>query len=80
MHAEPRDCRSEFEYICVLFTANDAYIRNLSLIVARDCVASNSDEENSNALDQLSKVLKADIRPSTDLDLPQLLCQFSRST
>jgi nicotinamidase-related amidase len=66
--------------ICVLFTANDAYMRDLSLIVPRDCVASNSDEENSNALDQMSKVLKADIRPSTDLDLTQLLCQFSRST
>jgi nicotinamidase-related amidase len=66
--------------ICVLFTANDAYMRDLSLIVPRDCVASNSDEENSNALDQMSKVLKADTRPSTDLDLTQLLCRFSRST
>jgi nicotinamidase-related amidase len=66
--------------ICVLFTANDAYMRDLSLIVPRDCVASNSDEENSNALDQMSKVLKADTRPSTDLDLTQLLRRVSRST
>jgi nicotinamidase-related amidase len=66
--------------ICVLFTANDAYMRDLSLIVPRDCVASNSDEENCNALGQMAKVLKADIRPSTDLDLTQLLYRFSRST
>jgi nicotinamidase-related amidase len=66
--------------ICVLFTTNDAYMRDLSLIVPRDYVASNSDEEKSNALDQMSKVLKADIRPSADLNLPQLLCRFSRST
>jgi nicotinamidase-related amidase len=66
--------------ICALFTANDAYMRDLSLIVPRDCVASNSDEEISNALDQMPKVLKADIRPSTELDLSQLLGQFSRST
>jgi nicotinamidase-related amidase len=66
--------------ICVLFTANDAYMRDLSLIVPRDCVASNSGEDNSNALDQMSKVLKADIRPSTELDLTQLLSRFSRSS
>ncbi len=56
--------------ICVLFTANDAYMRDFSLFVPRDCVASNTDEENRHALDQMSKVLKADIRPSTELDFP----------
>jgi nicotinamidase-related amidase len=65
---------------CVLFTANDAYMRDLSLNVPRDCVASNSEEENCIALDQMSKVLKADIQRSSDLDLTQLLCRFSRST
>jgi nicotinamidase-related amidase len=59
--------------ICVLFTANDAYMRDLALIVPRDCVASNTEEENQNALDQMSKVLKADIRPSTELDLDDIL-------
>ena len=28
--------------ICVLFTANDAYMRNFKLIVPRDCIGSNS--------------------------------------
>ncbi len=53
--------------ICVLFTANDAYMRDLHLAVPSDCVASNTEEENRYALDQMRKVLKADTRPSTEL-------------
>lgn len=58
--------------ICVLFTANDAYMRDLHLSVPSDCVASNTEEENSYALDQMHKVLKADIRPSTELSFDAL--------
>ena len=58
--------------ICVLFTANDAYMRDFSLVVPCDCVASNTGEENRGALEQMRKVLKADIRPSTELDLDSL--------
>jgi nicotinamidase-related amidase len=32
--------------ICVLFTANDAYMRDYRLIVPSDCVASNTEEDN----------------------------------
>jgi nicotinamidase-related amidase len=53
--------------ICVLFTANDAYMRDLHLVVPADCVASNTEEENAYALEQMRKVLKADIRPSAEL-------------
>jgi len=53
--------------ICVLFTANDAYMRDFHLVVPCDCVASNTEEENRYALDQMRKVLKADTRPSTEL-------------
>ena len=53
--------------ICVLFTANDAYMRDLHLAVPSDCVASNTEEENRYALDQMRKVLKADTRPSPEL-------------
>src|SRR5438309_3240218 len=52
--------------ICVLFTANDAYMRDFFLVVPCDCVASTTEEENRNALEQMRKVLKADIRPSTE--------------
>jgi nicotinamidase-related amidase len=58
--------------ICVLFTANDAYMRDLHLAVPSDCVASNTEEENRYALDQMRKVLKADTRPSTELVLRSL--------
>ena len=54
--------------ICVLFTANDAYMRDYHLIVPRDCVASESDEVNRYALDQIAKVLKADTRVSTEIN------------
>ena len=56
--------------ICVLFTANDTYMRDLHLAVPCDCVASNTEEENRYALDQMRKVLKADTRPSTELSFP----------
>lgn len=55
--------------ICVLFTANEAYMRDFSLIVPSDCVASNSDDENEHALRQMARVLKADTRASAELDL-----------
>jgi nicotinamidase-related amidase len=57
---------------CVLFTANDAYMRDLHLAVPSDCVASNTEEDNRYALDQMRKVLKADTRPSTDLSFEAL--------
>jgi len=55
--------------ICVLFTANDAYMRDFRLIVPSDCVASNTEEDNETALRQMREILKADTRPSTDLKL-----------
>lgn len=55
--------------ICVLFTANDAYMRDYNLYVPSDCVASNDAEDNRHALRQIQTVLKADITPSTELDL-----------
>ena len=57
---------------CVLFSANDAYMRDLKLFIPSDCVASNSEEENRSALTLMQKVVKADIRPSTELDLEGL--------
>ena len=58
--------------ICVLFTANDAYLRDLRLAVPGDCVASNTEEENRAALEEMAKVLKADTRPSTELSFAEL--------
>lgn len=58
--------------ICVLFTANDAYLRDLRVIVPADCVASNTKAENDVALQVMQKILKADIRPSAELDFAKL--------
>ena len=58
--------------ICVLFTANDAYMRDFRLLVPRDCCASNSVADNKHALEQMKKVLRADISISTKLDMKAL--------
>lgn len=58
--------------ICVLFTANDAYMRDFYLVVPSDCCASNDPEDNRQALAQMQRFLKADITPSTELDLEAL--------
>src|SRR6267378_2267649 len=57
---------------CVLFTANDAYMRDFKLIVPADCSVSQTPQDNENALKQMEKVLKADIRPSRKLNLESL--------
>jgi nicotinamidase-related amidase len=58
--------------ICVLFTANDAYMRDFNLVIPRDCVASNTESENEHALKLMEQVLKADTTPSEELDLEEL--------
>ncbi len=58
--------------ICVLFTANDAYMRDFHLIIPRDCVASENEEENERALEQMAKVLKADVKPSAKINFKAL--------
>ena len=57
--------------ICVLFTASDAYMRDFNLLVPQDCIASETEADNQHALAYMAKVLKADTRPSTDIDFKQ---------
>ena len=57
---------------CVLFTANDAYMRDYKIFVPADCTVSSSEDENLHALKQMENVLKADIRVSEELDLKAL--------
>jgi len=49
---------------CVLFTANDAYMRDYELVVPSDCVISNTAKENKEALQLMKRYLKADTRRS----------------
>ena len=58
--------------ICVLYTANDAYMRDMNIVVPSDCTASNDPKDNEYALQQMQKFLKADITPSDKLDLEAL--------
>lgn len=53
--------------ICVLFTANDAYMRGLRIYAPSDCIASNTTEENDFALRQIETVLKGTVVPSDRL-------------
>src|SRR5688572_21503323 len=53
--------------ICVLFTANDAYMRGQKILAPADCIVSNSAHDNANALRQIETVLKGDITPSQQL-------------
>src|SRR6187200_3216757 len=54
---------------CVLFTANDAYMRDYDLSVPEDCCVSNTPRENEEALALMRKFLKADTRPSDEIEL-----------
>ena len=54
---------------CVLFTANDAYMRDFYLWVPSDCTVSNTKRENDEALKLMRKFLKADTRPASQIVL-----------
>lgn len=53
--------------ICVLYTANDAYMRDFDLIIPRDCIASETKAGNEIALKHMKRFLKADTRASSVL-------------
>jgi len=53
--------------ICVLFTANDAYMRDYKIFAPADCIVSNTAAENDHALRQIKTVLKGNVAPSTRL-------------
>ncbi len=59
--------------ICILFTANDAYMRDFKLIVPKDCVASILPQAKKSALEYIERILKADIRSSNNIDLQALV-------
>ena len=61
--------------ICVLFTANDAYMRDYELVVPGNCVASTDARDAEYALEQMRVVLKAQVDASDDLDLVGLVRQ-----
>ncbi|HEY8249165.1 MAG TPA: isochorismatase family cysteine hydrolase [Burkholderiales bacterium] len=57
---------------CVLFTAHDAYMRDYSLVVPRDCLASEDEADNRHALEHMAKACKADTAASSGIDFANL--------
>ncbi|AFY01927.1 Isochorismatase [Bdellovibrio bacteriovorus str. Tiberius] len=53
--------------ICVLFTANDAHMRDFKVWIPQDCVASNTKKENVGALTQMKTVLDVSISASHEV-------------
>jgi nicotinamidase-related amidase len=53
--------------ICVLFTANDAYMRELKVFAPADCIVSNTVADNDHALQQIQTVLKGNLARSTEI-------------
>src|SRR5688572_10451200 len=58
--------------LCVLFTAADAHMRDLHLVVPEDCSASTNPEDHERALTLMRGKLDADTTPSGQLDLESL--------
>jgi nicotinamidase-related amidase len=50
--------------ICIVATAQDAYVRKFKLWVPADCVAADTEEHEAQALALMKRTMKADIRPS----------------
>ena len=59
--------------MCVLFTASDAYLRDLDIIVPPDCCASATMEHHNQALQHMSRVLHVKTPSSLELNLDELV-------
>ena len=56
---------------CVLFTANDAYVREYRLWIPHDCVASATAAQKRLAARYFRSVLDADMQPSGKIRFPR---------
>ena len=61
--------------MCVLFTANDAYMRDLRVVVPSDGVASNEATDRDVALAVMRRVLKAETPIAADIDFGALVAK-----
>ena len=59
--------------ICVLFTAADAYMRDLHIVIPEDCSAAPSVEDHEHALEHMARVLDAKIMMSEDVNFEALM-------
>lgn len=61
---------------CVLFTANDAYVRDLELLIPRDCISARKPADTRLAIRYFRTVLGADLAPSKRLRLRAKRARF----
>jgi nicotinamidase-related amidase len=58
---------------CVLFTASDAYLRDLNIVLPPDCSAAVTSEYHERALEHMQRVFHVKAIPSTDIDFTELM-------
>ncbi|XXM70985.1 isochorismatase family cysteine hydrolase [Lysinibacillus sphaericus] len=54
--------------ICVLFTANDAHMREYGVSIPLDCMASETKEDNDSAVHIIEKTIDADLTRSSEME------------
>jgi nicotinamidase-related amidase len=58
--------------LCVLFTASDAHMRDLNIVIPSDCCAAQSADDHEKALSLLRKSLNAEVLASDEIDLAEI--------
>ena len=66
--------------ICVLFSANDAYMRDFEIVIPSDCVASEEAKSSEQALMLMHRALKAKIGSSSEIDFEDTKLIFRQSS
>jgi nicotinamidase-related amidase len=61
--------------ICVLFTAADAHMRDLHIIVPRDCSAAGTIEDHERTIEHIGRVLQVSTPLADEIDFGELLTQ-----
>jgi len=55
--------------MCILFTANDAYMREYELIIPKDCIAAETKEANEHAVGIMEDALSIPFTPSGEIEI-----------
>src|SRR5690625_4360096 len=57
--------------ICVLSTANDAYMREYDLWVPKDCIASEHKRDNASAIQLINRSMFANVKPTNEVTIDE---------
>lgn len=80
LHAETLILAGLTTDVCVMFTANDAYMREYRLWIPADCCAAVQSRDHEYALDYMRRVLDANIASSPAVNLAVLRDQAVRAS